>query len=116
MDHGHRAPDRGGGGFPVALAPFLLRSWPFLESGGSGLRARHPHGPVLRLLPGTMSRTYKIALILKSKSSLPVYKDLAKLSDRELDEQVHALISRMRANESPVIARMVLRQPTFSLN
>ena len=63
-----------------------------------------------------MSRAYKIALILKSKSSLPVYKDLAKLSDPELDEQVAALFSRMRANESRVIARMVLRQPTFSLN
>lgn len=63
-----------------------------------------------------MSRSYKIALILKSKSSLPVYKDLAKLSDRELDEQVHALIQRMRSNESSVIARMILRQPTFSLN
>lgn len=63
-----------------------------------------------------MSRSYKIALILKSKSSLPVYKDIAKLSDRELDEQVMALISRMRKNESSVIARMVLRQPTFSLN
>ncbi len=63
-----------------------------------------------------MTRAYKIALILKSKSSLPVYKDLAKLSDRELDQQVAALFSRMRANESPVIARMVLRQPTFSLN
>lgn len=68
------------------------------------------------MLGTTMSRAYKIALILKSKSSLPVYKDLAKLSDRELDEQVTALFSRMRANESPVIARMVLRQPTFSLN
>ncbi len=63
-----------------------------------------------------MSRSYKIALILKSKSSLPVYKDLAKLSDRELDEHVAAMIQRMRANESSVIARMVLRQPTFSLN
>ncbi|MBK9174845.1 MAG: hypothetical protein IPM46_00615 [Flavobacteriales bacterium] len=63
-----------------------------------------------------MSRSYKIALILKSRSSLPVYKDLANLSDRELDEQVLALIQRMRANESSVIARMVLRQPTFSLN
>ncbi len=63
-----------------------------------------------------MSRSYKIALILKSKSSLPVYRDLAKLSDRELDEQVHALFRRMRKNESSVIARMVLRQPTFSLN
>jgi hypothetical protein len=70
-----------------------------------------------RLIDGTkMTRAYKIALILKSKSSLPVYKDLAKLSDRELDQQVAALFSRMRANESPVIARMVLRQPTFSLN
>jgi hypothetical protein len=63
-----------------------------------------------------MSRHYKIALILKCNSSLPLYKDLAKLSDRELDEQVMALIRRMRANESAVIARMVLRQPTFSLN
>lgn len=63
-----------------------------------------------------MSRSYKIALILKSKSSLPVYRDLARLSDRELDEQVLAMIQRMRANESAVIARMVLRQPTFSLN
>jgi hypothetical protein len=63
-----------------------------------------------------MSRTYKIALILKSRSSLPVYKDLARLSDRELDEQVLAMIKRMRTNESAVIARMVLRQPTFSLN
>lgn len=63
-----------------------------------------------------MSRTYKIALILKSRSSLPVYQDLARLSDRELDEQVLALIKRMRTNESAVIARMVLRQPTFSLN
>lgn len=63
-----------------------------------------------------MSRSYKIALILKSKSSLPVYKDLAKLSDRELDEHVRAMVQRMRTNESSVIARMVLRQPTFSLN
>ncbi|HQW07187.1 MAG: hypothetical protein IPH05_04350 [Flavobacteriales bacterium] len=63
-----------------------------------------------------MSRSYKIALILKSKSSLPVYRDLAALSDRELDEQVLAMIRRMRANESAVIARMALRQPTFSLN
>jgi len=63
-----------------------------------------------------MSRSYKIALILKSKSSLPVYRDLAALSDRKLDEQVLAMIRRMRANESAVIARMALRQPTFSLN
>lgn len=63
-----------------------------------------------------MSRTYKIALILKSRSSLPVYRDLARLSDRELDEHVAEMIKRMRHNESAVIARMVLRQPTFSLN
>ena len=63
-----------------------------------------------------MSRAYKIALILKSKSSLPVYRDLSQLSDRELDEQVQAMIRRMRVDDSPVIARMVLRQPTFSLN
>ncbi|HQV52300.1 MAG: hypothetical protein IPI00_04725 [Flavobacteriales bacterium] len=63
-----------------------------------------------------MSRSYKISLILKSKSSLPVYRDLEKLSDRELDEQVLEMVRRMKANESAVIARMVLRQPTFSLN
>ncbi|HEX2616686.1 MAG: hypothetical protein QM724_10010 [Flavobacteriales bacterium] len=63
-----------------------------------------------------MSRSYKIALILKSRNSLPVYKDLARLSDGELDEQVRAIVRRMRVNESHVIARMVLRQPTFSLN
>lgn len=68
------------------------------------------------MLTEPMSRAYKIALILKSRSSLPVYKDLTKLTDRELDEQVLALVSRMRRNESAVIARMVLRQPTFSLN
>ena len=63
-----------------------------------------------------MSRSYKIALILKSRSSLPVYRDLSKLSERELDEQVSAMIRRMRSNESSIIARMMLRQPTFSLN
>jgi len=63
-----------------------------------------------------MSRSYKIALILKSRSSLPIYRDLAKLSDRELDEQVMELIRRMRTNESATIARMVQRNPTFSLN
>lgn len=63
-----------------------------------------------------MSRAYKIALILKSRNSLPLYKDLAKLSDVELDEQVKAIVRRMRANESAVIARMSMRQPTFSLN
>lgn len=63
-----------------------------------------------------MSRNYKIALILKSRSSLPVYKDLSQLSDRELDEHVVAMLKRMRHNESAVIARMVLRTPTFSLN
>jgi hypothetical protein len=63
-----------------------------------------------------MSRAFKIALILKSRNSLPVYKDLSKLSEGELDEQVRAMLRRMRANESHVIARMSLRQPTFSLN
>ena len=63
-----------------------------------------------------MSRSYKIALILKSRSSLPVYRDLSKLSDRELDHQVMEMIRRMRMNESAVIARMSLREPTFSLN
>ena len=63
-----------------------------------------------------MSRAFKISLILKSRNSLPVYKDLAKLSDVELDDQVRAIVRRMRANESGIIARMTLRQPTFSLN
>lgn len=63
-----------------------------------------------------MSRSYKISLILKSRNSLPVYKDLSKLSEGELDEQVRAIVRRMQANESHVIARMVLRQPIFSLN
>jgi hypothetical protein len=64
----------------------------------------------------TMSRAYKIALILKSRSSLPVYMDVDRLTDRELDEQVLTMIRRMRTNESAVIARMQMRQPTFSLN
>jgi hypothetical protein len=63
-----------------------------------------------------MSRAYKISLILKSRSSLPVYRDLSKLSDVELDEQVRLMVRRMRTNESGIIARMSLRQPTFSLN
>lgn len=77
---------------------------------------RHPMARRSRLPNSIMTRSYKIALILKSRNSLPVYRDLAKLSDRELDEQVLNMIQRMRANESAVIARMVLRQPTFSLN
>ena len=77
---------------------------------------RHPFRVCPRLLPGTMSRAFKISLILKSRNSLPVYKDLAKLSDVELDDQVRAIVRRMRANESGIIARMTLRQPTFSLN
>ncbi len=67
-------------------------------------------------MPRTMSRAFKISLILKSRNSLPVYKDLTKLSDVELDDQVRAIVRRMRANESGIIARMSLRQPTFSLN
>ena len=63
-----------------------------------------------------MSRSYKIALILKSRSSLAVYNDLGRLSDTELDRQVVAMLHRMRRNESSVIARMVLRAPAFSLN
>ena len=44
---------------------------------------------LIRLWNRTMSRSYKIALILKSRSSLPVYRDLSKLSDRELDRPGH---------------------------
>jgi hypothetical protein len=68
------------------------------------------------MITETMSRAFKIALILKSRNSLPVYKDLSKLSDRELEEQVRAIVRRMRTNEAHVIARMILRQPTFSMN
>ncbi len=38
------------------------------------------------------------------------------MSDSELDEHVRTMMRRMRKNESDVIARMILRQPTFSLN
>jgi hypothetical protein len=98
---------------PHRSLPFPDR---FCEKVVNAASYRHPFCFPQRLLIGTMSRSYKIALILKSKSSLPVYRDLAALSDRELDEQVLAMIRRMRANESAVIARMALRQPTFSLN
>ena len=57
-----------------------------------------------------------IALILKSRNSLPVYADLSRLSDKELDEQVREWVRRMTVNESSVIARMPLRQATLSLN
>ncbi|HMN06657.1 MAG TPA: hypothetical protein PKD45_13130 [Flavobacteriales bacterium] len=63
-----------------------------------------------------MSRSYIISIILKSRSSLPIYADLSQLSDQELVEQVRALIRRMSADESAVIARMTPRQPTISLN
>lgn len=63
-----------------------------------------------------MSRSYKISLILRSRSSLPVYADLSRLTDKELDDQVRALVRRMSVNESDVIARMPLRLSTFSLN
>ena len=63
-----------------------------------------------------MLRSYKIALILKCKSSLPVYKELEKLSDRELDEHVRTMVNRLQVDESHVIARMMIRQFTFSLN
>lgn len=69
-----------------------------------------------RLSYKSMSRNYKIALILKSRSSLPIYKDITRLSDRELDEHVQSMFRRMRHNESAAIARMVIRHATFSLN
>jgi hypothetical protein len=78
----------------------------------SGIRSR----PRTVFRPEAMSRSYKIALIRKSCSSLPVYRDLERLTDRELDEQVVAMVRRMRVNESAEIARMVMRQPTCSLN
>lgn len=63
-----------------------------------------------------MSRSYKIAFILKCRTSLPVYKDLMRLSDKELDEHMMTVLRGMRTNESALIARMVLKDPTFSLN
>lgn len=63
-----------------------------------------------------MTRSYKIAFILNSRDSLPVYRNLSELSDAELDEQILALVRKMRLNESAAIARMVMRQPTLSLN
>lgn len=63
-----------------------------------------------------MSRSYKIELILKSRSSLAVYHDLGRLSDSELERQVQAMVKRMRKNESAEIARMVLRDPAIGLN
>jgi hypothetical protein len=61
-----------------------------------------------------MSREYKIALIRRSRSSLTLYRRVDELTDRELDEQVMALVRR--SNETAVIARMELRAPTFCLN
>ncbi len=93
--------------------PFPAHSHPLpVSSKSTGI----PSGGTLVYSLGTMSRAFKISLILKSRNSLPVYKDLAKLSDVELDDQVRAIVRRMRANESGIIARMTLRQPTFSLN
>lgn len=63
-----------------------------------------------------MLRSYKIALLLKSRSSLPVYTDLSRLTDRELEEQVRAWLRRMTVDESKVIARMPLGNPAISLN
>lgn len=63
-----------------------------------------------------MSRSYKIALILKSRSSLPVYVNLDRLSDAELDQYVRDMVLRMLRNESSVIARMILRHPAVGLN
>ncbi|MBS1936311.1 MAG: hypothetical protein JSS84_00660 [Bacteroidetes bacterium] len=63
-----------------------------------------------------MSRPYKIALILRSRSNVAVYVDLTRMSDSELEVQVQAVMRRMRRNESAVIARMVMREPTVCLN
>ncbi len=93
--------------------PFLQSDQPLaIFIGDRGI----PNASVIVFLPRSMSRAYKISLILKSRSSLPVYQDLTKLSDSELEEQVRVMVRRMRTNESSIIARMSLRQPTFSLN
>lgn len=63
-----------------------------------------------------MTRKYKITFILKSRRNMAVYTDLSHMTDEELDDHYRTMVRRMRRNESAVIARMVLRQPTFSLN
>ena len=63
-----------------------------------------------------MSRPYKIALILRSRSNVAVYVDLTRMSDSELEVQVQAVMRRMRRDESAVIARMVMHEPTVCLN
>ena len=45
-----------------------------------------------------------------------MYKELEKLSHRELDEHVRTMVNRLQVDESHVIARMMIRQFTFSLN
>ena len=39
-------------------------------------------------LPYEDVTSFKIALIMQSRSSLPLYRDLDRMSDRELEEQV----------------------------
>lgn len=63
-----------------------------------------------------MSRSYKISLLLKIGSSLPVYVDLASLSDRELDQQVRSLFRRLCRYDSKVITRLAVPFRSFSLN
>ncbi len=96
--------------------PFAAQTAPLLGFLRLSPNHRHPFRLPQRLPYKNMSRNYKIALILKSRSSLPIYKDLARLSDRELDEHVYDMIRRMRHNETAAIARMVIKQATFSLN
>ncbi len=96
--------------------PFAMENHPFPGSFGHRGIPMPTSNVFLAEASFTMSRAYKISLILKSRSSLVVYTDLSRLSDQELEDHVRSLVRRMHRNESQVIARMVLRDPTFSLN
>lgn len=69
----------------------------------------------MRLL-STMSRVQKISLILNSKSSLPLYKDLSEITDRELNREIKLIMSRLARNESAHIARMNMHDREICLN
>ena len=63
-----------------------------------------------------MSRGNKIALILNSRSSLPLYKDLTLISDHELNREIRLIMSRLARNESAYIARQQVTDAAICLN
>ena len=105
-----------GSKYLTRIGPSARRSRYKSDRSPNGLHGAGSLGPCSCVFLMKMSRPFKIALILQSRSSLPLYRDLDRMSDRELEEQVLELLRRMRRNESAVIARMIVRDPTFSLN